>query len=78
MWFIYDGECPMCKVGAGKYRPNPEAVELILVNKRDESNHQVCLEVNQAGLDLDKGMVIKFKDQLHQGKDALKVDLITL
>src|SRR5262245_2189102 len=71
IWFVYDGECPICQIGATYYKVRQAVGQLHTVDARTEANHPVMLEVNQAGLDLDEGMVIKFENQLYQGEQAL-------
>jgi hypothetical protein len=43
--------------------------ELILVDARIES--PILLEITEAGLDIDRGMVLKVNDNLYYGHDAI-------
>lgn len=71
MYFVYDGECPICQMGASLYKVKKSVGELRTVDARIEKDHSVMREVNQARLNLDEGMVIKYNDQLYQGEEAL-------
>jgi predicted DCC family thiol-disulfide oxidoreductase YuxK len=71
IWFVYDGECPICTIGATFYKIRQSVGELHVVDARKEKQHPVMHEINAAGLDLDEGMVIKYRDRLYHGRDAL-------
>ena len=71
VWFVYDGECPICSLGASLYRVRQQVGALHTLDARTEPNHPVMQEVNAAQLNLDEGMVIKYADQLYQGDAAL-------
>jgi predicted DCC family thiol-disulfide oxidoreductase YuxK len=71
IWFVYDGECPICTLGATLYKVRQSVGELRVVDARTEKQHPVMQEINAAGLDLDEGMVIKYRDKLYHGKEAL-------
>jgi predicted DCC family thiol-disulfide oxidoreductase YuxK len=71
IWFVYDGECPICQLGASFYKVRQSVGHLHTVDARTERDHPVMREVNRAGLDLDEGMVVKYKERLYQGEEAL-------
>lgn len=72
VYFVYDGECPLCKMGATSFRIRQSVGVLHLINKREvENSHPLIQEINAQQLDLDKGMIIKFGSRLYQGADAL-------
>jgi predicted DCC family thiol-disulfide oxidoreductase YuxK len=73
IYFVYDGECPICQMGASLYQVRQSVGELKTVNARTEKDHPVMQEINQARLNLDKGMVIKYNNQLYQGAEALQL-----
>lgn len=73
IYFIYDGECPICQMGAGLYRPRQSVGTLQTVDARTEKQHPVLREVNDAGLNLDDGMVIKYDGKLYHGQAALRI-----
>ena len=68
VWLIYDGECPICRPSANALKIKKAAGTLHLVNARE--SHPILEEIKQAGLNLDDGMVVKFKDRLYHGADA--------
>ncbi|MFK7903014.1 MAG: DCC1-like thiol-disulfide oxidoreductase family protein [Nitratireductor sp.] len=71
IWFVYDGECPICQMGADLYKLRQSVGELITVDARMQKDHPVMIQINQAQLNLDQGMVVKYKGALYQGEDAL-------
>ena len=73
VWFIYDGECPICCVAANGLAIKETIGKLNLLNARENNNHPLMLEINSRGLNLDKGMVIKVNDNYFHGADALQV-----
>jgi predicted DCC family thiol-disulfide oxidoreductase YuxK len=74
VWFIYDGDCPLCLMGATHLRIKQAVGRLYLLNIREtERDHPLIQEINEHHLNLDKGMVIKMGGRLYQGADALHV-----
>lgn len=71
IWFIYDGECPLCNFAAHAFRIRQEYGSLHLLDARADANHPLLQEVNRRGLDLDAGMVIVLSDNFYHGKSAL-------
>ena len=71
VWFVFDGECPLCHMGASLYKLKQSVGEFVTVDARTEQNHPVMQEVLAAGLDLNEGMVVKYRDALYHGRDAL-------
>lgn len=69
---VYDGECPLCRAGANNFCVN-EASEgtLLRINKRGAEAHPILDEIEQQKLNLDQGMVLKYKGNLYQGAEAL-------
>lgn len=72
IWFIYDGDCPICDFGAHAFRIRREYGELHLLNARTDSSHPLFQEINRRGLDLDAGMVIVAGGKFYHGKTALR------
>lgn len=72
IWFVYDGECPLCKSAALALRIKKAYGSLNLLNARESINHPLILEINRRKLDLDEGMIIMEGDHFYHGKDALK------
>ena len=73
IWFVYDGECPICATAAAAFRVREAVGTLHLVNAREDVGHPVLSEVNAARLDLDEGMVVKYSGLLYHGADALQL-----
>ena len=72
IWFVYDGECPICVSAAHAMRIKKNYGTLYLINAREAFNDPLVNEITRRGLDLDEGMVIYKPDQFYQGKEALK------
>ena len=72
VWFIYDGECPICTHAAEALRIKQEYGALFTIDARTNSTDILIEEINRLGLDLDEGMVIYASNQFYHGKDALK------
>ncbi len=72
IWFIYDGECPLCRSAAMALRIKQQFGKLHLINARDQSDHPLMAEINAQGLDLDEGMVIYYGQKFYHGKTALQ------
>jgi len=71
VYFIYDGECPICNYAAHTFRIKQAVGELHLINAREEKLHPLIQEVNKKGLDLDEGMVLFYQGSFYHGQDAL-------
>ena len=69
VWLVYDGECPVCKMYCKYIRIRQAVGDLKLVDARHPS--ALLDEINAAGLDIDQGMVVKFKDAIYYGSDAI-------
>ena len=77
VYFIYDGECPICHYGAHTFRIRQATGELLLLDARQEQDHALVREVNKQGLDLDEGMVIVYQGNFYHGADALHFMALT-
>lgn len=71
IWFVYDGQCPICNMAANLYKVRQTVGQLIVIDARTETGHPVLAEINERKLNLDEGMVIKFNEIYYQGTDAL-------
>jgi predicted DCC family thiol-disulfide oxidoreductase YuxK len=71
VWYVYDGECPLCRMAARALRIREAVGKLHLINAREDTLHPVIQEINARGLDIDKGTVIKFGGNLYHGGDAM-------
>lgn len=73
LYFIYDGQCPLCQMGANFYKIKNHVGTLRTIDARTEKDHPIMKEIYHAQLDLDEGMVIKYKNTLYQGEEALHI-----
>lgn len=67
---VYDGECPFCAAYVRMTRLRESAGPVTMVDAR-ASTHPVMGEIRAAGLDIDRGMVVKLDGQLHHGDAAM-------
>ncbi len=74
VWLVYDGECPVCKTYVKYIRIREAVGSLRLVDAREPSD--IMDEITAAGLDIDQGMVVKFKNTIYYGADA--INMLTL
>jgi len=72
VWFIYDGECPICASAAHALRIKKDYGQLHLINARAAAGDPLVREAGRRGLDLDEGMAIYADGRFHHGRDALK------
>lgn len=71
--FIYDGECPICQMGAKFFRTKSAAGELLALDGRSLKAGDALYEALKARqLNLDEGMVIVHGDAFYHGEEALK------
>ncbi len=73
VWFVYDGECPLCNMAARALEIRKSVGELHLVDARADRLDPLLLEINEKGFDLDEGMVLKYGERLYHGKDVLQM-----
>ena len=73
VWFVYDGDCPLCTGAANLFKIREVVGHLHTVNAREEKSHPVLLEANNLGMSLDDGMVIKLENRFYHGESALHV-----
>lgn len=71
VWLVYDGECPICRPTANALKIRAAVGELILVNARHSD--PIMLELKQAGLNIDEGMVVKINNTFYHGAEAQHV-----
>jgi predicted DCC family thiol-disulfide oxidoreductase YuxK len=71
VWFIYDGDCPICRRAAQALRIKKAVGTLHLLNARENREHPLVKDVNTRGLNLDDGMALKFLENFYHGEDAL-------
>ena len=73
VWFVYDGDCPICQIAARGLRIKKAVGELNLIDARSDKNNPIVMEINDKGLNLEEGMVIKFGGNFYHGADALQI-----
>lgn len=72
IWFVYDGECPLCKSAALALRIKQQYGTLHLINARETYEPDLIKKINEGGFDLDEGMLIYTGNRFYHGKDALR------
>lgn len=65
---VYDGQCPVCDFYAK--RVDVSQGNFVRIDAREESD--LMNEITAAGLDIDKGMVLKIGDSIYFGADAAR------
>lgn len=71
VWFVYDGECPICTQAARALRIKQNCGKLHIVDARTQYNSPLVKEINRLEYDLDEGMVIFYQGKYYHGDDAL-------
>lgn len=71
VWLVYDGECPICNTYCKYARINDAVGRLHLIDARQPG--PLMDEITAAGLDIDQGMVVKFKDVTYYGPEAIRM-----
>ncbi len=72
VWFVYDGECPLCRSAAQALRISQSLGPLHLINARKSHDNALVKDISLKGYDLDEGMVIYYHGEYFHGKNALK------
>ncbi|HEU5048620.1 MAG TPA: DCC1-like thiol-disulfide oxidoreductase family protein [Rickettsiales bacterium] len=73
IWFVYDGDCPICTTAAHALRIREAAGKLHLLNARTQASHPLMQEIHNQKLNLDEGMVIRIGENFYHGADALHI-----
>lgn len=71
IWFVYDGECPLCRNAALALRIKRACGELHLLDARTHPDHPLIQTIKTQKIDLDDGMVIYDGHRFYHGKTAL-------
>lgn len=66
---VYDHDCPMCRTWCCNAFPEGNG-EVVLADAR--KGGALMDEITAAGLDIDRGMVLKKDGRLHYGADAIR------
>lgn len=72
IWFVYDGDCPVCTMAAEVLCIKAEFGSLHLLDARENPKHPLMSEINKRRFDLDEGMVIKQGSRFFHGAAALQ------
>lgn len=72
IWFVYDGDCPLCSMAAQALKIRRRYGEMHLVDARTADHVPLLDEIRERGLDLDEGMVIWCEGRFYHGRDALR------
>ncbi len=72
VWFVYDGDCPICTQASKALKIKARYGELHTLDARRSVTDPLLNAINQLGYDLDEGMVIYRNGEFYHGKDALK------
>ena len=73
IYFIYDGECPICNYAAHAFRVKQTVGNLHLIDARENRQHPLVQKVTERNIDIDEGMVIFYQDNLYHGQEALNL-----
>ena len=66
---VYDGECPFCNAYVRMLRLK-EHFTVELIDAR--GGHALVTEIKNRGLDINEGMVVKIKDKIFFGAEAMQ------
>ncbi|MCP3460036.1 DCC1-like thiol-disulfide oxidoreductase family protein [Bradyrhizobium sp. CCGUVB23] len=69
IWVVYDGECPFCSRYVLLYKLRDRGQRVHLIDAR--SSHPIVGEIRSRSLDLDEGMVVRWRGRYHHGADAM-------
>ena len=69
VWVVYDGECPFCSRYVLLYQLRERGQRVHLIDAR--SSHPIVGEIRARNLDLNEGMVVRWRGQYHYGAEAM-------
>ncbi len=72
VWFVYDGECPICQHAANALQIRKALGPLNLLDARESGGHPLMTQINDRALSLDEGMVIYHDGNFYHGRHALE------
>ncbi|WP_108810623.1 DCC1-like thiol-disulfide oxidoreductase family protein [Sphingorhabdus sp. Alg231-15] len=70
-WLVYDGECPFCANYVELLSLREQFPGLVLVNAREEKDHEAVMKMRQAGFVVDEGMALVEGDTIIYGAAAI-------
>jgi predicted DCC family thiol-disulfide oxidoreductase YuxK len=68
-WVVYDGECPFCSRYVLLYQLRERGQRVHLIDAR--SSDPIVGEVRARNLDLNEGMVVRWRGQYYYGAEAM-------
>jgi predicted DCC family thiol-disulfide oxidoreductase YuxK len=68
---LYDRECPVCDAYCNISNVRADAGQIRLLDARKDGD--LLRAVTARGLDIDEGMVVRYRGALHYGADAIHV-----
>lgn len=71
VWFVYDGDCPICATAAHALQIKRTVGALHLVDARAAKDDPILKDISARQLDLDAGAVLKFQGEYYHGDDAM-------
>ncbi len=69
IYLIYDDECLLCRHTAKALRIKKAVGKLVTIDAR--TDHPLVTEVNKKGFDLNKGIIVKYNNDIYFGTEAL-------
>ena len=69
IWVVYDGECPLCSRYVLLYQLRERGQRVHLIDARSE--HPIVGDIRARNLDLNEGMVVRWRGQYHYGAEAM-------
>ena len=69
VWVVYDQECPFCSRYVLMYQLREQGRRVHLIDAR--SDHPLVAAVRLQNLDLNEGMVVRWRGQFHYGAEAM-------
>ena len=69
VWVVYDGECPFCSRYVLLYQLRERGQRVHLIDAR--SSDPIVGEIRARNLDLNEGMMVRWREQYHYGAEAM-------
>jgi predicted DCC family thiol-disulfide oxidoreductase YuxK len=71
VWLVYDGQCPYSRLASRIIRIQTNLGRLVLLDARQSHNHPMVRDLGRLGLDLNRGMVVRFHNRFYHAHEAL-------
>jgi predicted DCC family thiol-disulfide oxidoreductase YuxK len=72
VWFVYDGDCPICTMAAGALQIRQRFGTLHTLDARTAGDDPLLREIRSRRFDLDQSMVIYHQGRFYHGPTALR------